>query len=75
MGREYVESTAVDWFEHHPETDTLESQYVGGAVYRYVDVPPDVVVELRVAESKGTFVNLEIKPDYDYVRISRNAGP
>jgi hypothetical protein len=38
--------------------------------YVYLDVPPEVVAELVLAESKGQFVNREIKGHYAFEKLS-----
>jgi hypothetical protein len=37
----------------------------GGGLYRYLGIPPGEVAKMEGAESLGTFVNHEIKPNYD----------
>jgi hypothetical protein len=41
-----------------------------GGTYDYFDVAPKVVDEFLDAESLGQFVNWEIKPDYEYEKVS-----
>ena len=49
MAREYVDSSAIRWFDHHGENGALDIEYVGGHVYRYTGVPSEVVTALRIA--------------------------
>jgi hypothetical protein len=57
---------AMDYNEHE---HTLRITYTSGAVYDYRNVPPDVFEEMKVADSKGTFLNYEIKGKYLYKRV------
>jgi KTSC domain len=70
MAREYVDSTSIEWFEYDDATNSIDLAYVGGDVYRYHDVPPHVCDGLRAAESKGRYVNMVIKPQYRYTRLT-----
>lgn len=46
------------------ESGILFVQYTGGDWYKYWSVPEIVFEKLRKAESIGTFLNKEIKPNY-----------
>lgn len=45
---------------------TLVIEYLSGAQYEYYDVPQEVYDELVKAESKGRFVNQNIKGKYKF---------
>jgi hypothetical protein len=60
------DSSAVERARYHPEERILDIWYKGGDRYSYFAVPERVYRELRVAESAGEYVNLEIKPNYRY---------
>lgn len=47
------------------ENDNLFIEYRNG-VYVYKNVPERVYSDLLTAESKGRFVNMFVKPNYDY---------
>jgi len=70
MAREYVTSTSIAWFDFDADARTLEIEFAGGGIYRYLNVPPATCRALRAAESKGRFVNESIKPRYRYERVS-----
>jgi lysyl-tRNA synthetase class 2 len=70
MHRLSVESTAVESVGYDARTRTLEVEYVGGGVYRYLDVPPRVHETLMRADSHGSFVNRRVKPYYRCLRIA-----
>jgi KTSC domain len=42
----------------------LEIEVASGDVYRYLDVPREVFIELMRAESKGTFFNERIRDHF-----------
>jgi hypothetical protein len=60
------DSSAVERARYHPESGTLDIWYKGGARYSYFDVPEEVYRALREAPSAGEYVNLEIKPSFDF---------
>jgi hypothetical protein len=47
----------------------MRIQYIEGRVYDYKNVPPSVYEEFLKADSKGQFVNWEIKPNFDYEEV------
>ena len=50
------------------KSQTLEVEFQHGAVYRYLGVPPTVHDALMKAESKGAFLNLQIRDVYPHER-------
>lgn len=68
MDRTPVGSSSVVSVGYEPATGTLEIEFHGGAVYRYLGVPPHVHAELMAAGSIGRYVNLHVKPGYRYER-------
>jgi len=48
---------------------TLRITYTSGNVYDYKNVPREVFEEMKVAGSKGTFLNYRIKGKYRYKRV------
>ncbi len=66
MRRERVESTSVTSMGYDAGSATLEIEFAGGGVYRYLGVPPATWDQLRVAESKGRFVNAIVKKNYRF---------
>ncbi|CAN5412399.1 hypothetical protein BH20VER3_BH20VER3_21510 [soil metagenome] len=55
----------------------LEIEFVRGAVYRFLHVPPQVHRELLASASKGHFIAEYIRGRYDFVRVRprRRADP
>jgi hypothetical protein len=54
-------SSVVAAMEYNEGVHTLRITYTPGAVYDYHNVPPDVYEEMKAADSKGTFLNHEVK--------------
>ncbi len=52
---------------YSPSNHELRVRFVNGAIFRYFDVPPDVVDELLSAEtgSPGRYFNENIRDDFD----------
>lgn len=52
----------------HDGTD-LFVEYLSGARYRFKNVPVEVFEAFKEAESKGRFMNSQIKGKYDFERL------
>ena len=65
-----VSSSMINQIGYDKSTGSLRVEFVGGAVYRYLDVPHSVYQDLLVAESKGKFLNRNIKGQYEFERES-----
>jgi hypothetical protein len=61
-----VSSSNIVSVGYDEEQRILAIVYRGGRVYHYLEVPPERVLSLLRAESKGRFVNQEIKGHFDY---------
>jgi hypothetical protein len=70
MRRVAVSSSALESVGYDPRTRTLELEYAGGGVYRYLGVPPREHATLLRAASLGAYVNARIKPRYRCVRVT-----
>ncbi|MFL5227168.1 MAG: KTSC domain-containing protein [Microvirga sp.] len=51
--------------------ETLDVEFVSGAVCRYYGVDPDVYEDFRSAASKGRFFNRHIKDAYPWEKVVR----
>jgi hypothetical protein len=69
MNRIPVNSSNVASVKYYPDTHTLEVEFRNGNLYQYFDVPQSVYDALMNAESKGKFLNFEIKGVYRYARV------
>jgi hypothetical protein len=65
-----IDSTAIARVGYDAARQILRLEYKNGRTYDYFKVPPTIYKQLLNAESAGEFVNLEIKPDYDYSEVS-----
>ncbi len=64
-----VASANLQSFRYDETTNTLTIKFRSGAVYRYADVPADVVDEMRWAESRGRYFHRFIRYAYSYSQI------
>ena len=67
--RQRVESTAIAGVGYSRRRHILEIQFVNGAIYRYLDVPPAVHRDLLSAESKARFYDSDIRGHYRSVLV------
>ena len=63
---EDVDSSMISAFKYYPDTQTLDVIFNRTGLYSYFEVPPDVVEELREADSKGSFMRYAIIDNYYY---------
>jgi hypothetical protein len=70
MHRLPVDSSAIESIGFDARARTLEVEYAGGGVYRYLGVPPRAYALLLRADSHGAYVNRRIKPYYRCVRVA-----
>ncbi|TLX59082.1 KTSC domain-containing protein [Stutzerimonas nosocomialis] len=61
LARVRVESESLRSVGYDPDSRILEVEFQGDGLYRYEDVPPEVVLELLEAESMGTYFNQVFK--------------
>ena len=45
-------------------------KYKGGTLYKYKNVPEKLVEDFMKAESKGKFMNSQIKNKYEYEKVA-----
>ena len=62
--RQPVQSTAIAKIGYSKPRHILEIEFLNGAVYRYLDVPPPVHRDLMSAESKTRFYDTNIRRHY-----------
>jgi hypothetical protein len=64
-----LESSSIASIAYAPDEELLEVQFRRtGHFYDYLGVPPETFRALMEAESKGTFLNEVIKPNFDHIR-------
>jgi len=62
-------STVVSQYVYIPESETLRITFVSGTVYDYKKVPEEVYLEMKAAFSKGTFLNENIKGNFEFEKV------
>jgi len=64
-----IASANLKSIAYDEEWETLDVYFRSGGVYRYEDVPPDVVEELKFAESRGRYFWIYIRNSYPYTML------
>lgn len=63
-------SSVVAAINYDPESHSLKVTYVSGLVYEYKDVPENVYKAMKIAGSKGRYLNFHIKGKYDFEKVN-----
>jgi hypothetical protein len=74
MLRARVESSNIAMVGYDEDQQILEITFRDGRVYHYLEVPPERALSLLRAESKGRFLNSDIKPHFGYRAVGRRWG-
>ena len=74
MQRARVQSSTIVSVGYDEEQQILEITFRDGRVYHYLEVPPERALSLLRAESKGRFLNSDIKPNFGYRAVGRRWG-
>jgi KTSC domain len=74
MLRARVESSNIATIGYDEEQQILEIVFNDGRVYHYLEVPPERALSLLRAESKGRYLNSDIKPNFSYRAVGRRWG-
>jgi hypothetical protein len=61
-------SSVIRDVDYDPGERRLDIRFVGGRRYSYHDVPPEVVLGMRGALSKGEYFNRHIRDRYRFTR-------
>ncbi len=64
-----TKSSAFSHEGYDPATQTLAVKYHSGGVHHYADVTPEKYAQFQAAESKGSFLAREIKPNHDSAKV------
>ena len=62
-------STVIRRFHYHPDEQALDITFTTGRLYRYHDVPLDLVARFQAAFSKGRFFNARIRDAYEFTEL------
>ncbi|TYL86104.1 KTSC domain-containing protein [Bradyrhizobium cytisi] len=68
MERIVVNSSNLVSVGYDEDSSTLEVEFKGGAVYRYLNVPSFEYERLMAANSHGAYFNANIKNGYSFER-------
>ena len=63
-----LESSNVAGFKYEESTQVLTVEFKNGSRYDYYDVPEHIFEGMMNADSKGKYLNAEIKGHYRYAR-------
>lgn len=63
---EYVDSSNIEAIGYDPDARELWVRFVSGSTYVYTNVPPATYSDIMRADSKGSYLNREVKSNYDY---------
>ncbi|MGO9958215.1 MAG: KTSC domain-containing protein [Solirubrobacteraceae bacterium] len=66
---EWVDSSNIEQIGYHEDERELWVRFKSGDTYVYSDVPPATHDDIMRADSKGSYLNREIKPNYDCRRV------
>jgi hypothetical protein len=64
----YVDSSNIEAIGYDPDTQDLHVWFLSAGYYVYSGVPQETFDALLYAPSKGSFLNREIKPNYQYAK-------
>jgi hypothetical protein len=68
MERAPVTSSDIRAIGYDPETQTLEVEFIKGGVYQYTGVSSNEHEAMMNADSKGKYLNANIKGRYPYAK-------
>jgi hypothetical protein len=69
MKRQRLDSASLASVGYDPGRQVLEVEFLNGGVYEYADVPEERYHALLEADSKGRYLNAEIKPHHPWRRL------
>ncbi len=64
-----VDSSNVESVGYDEDSSTLQVEFINGGMYQYFDVPEDVFIGLRDADSVGRYLSDRIKGTYRYSKV------
>ncbi|MFT3936248.1 MAG: KTSC domain-containing protein [Chitinophagaceae bacterium] len=63
-------SSVIAAISYNKRSNVLRVIFLSGAVYEYKHVPEDVYLSMKAAESKGNFLNKQIKGNYAFSKVN-----
>jgi len=64
-----VDSSNVEAVGYDEDSSTLQVEFKNGGMYQYFDVPEEVFIGLRDADSVGGYLAARIKGTYRYSKV------
>ena len=65
-----VDSTSIHSIGYAPLSQKLVVKFISNTIYEYFDVPYNIYKEFSRSESKGAFLNKEIKDKFEFDQVS-----
>jgi len=62
-------SSVIRSYHYYSDEQRLRITYNSGAIYDYLEVPPEVYAAMKAYQSKGTFLNRKIKGRYSFQKV------
>ncbi|MEO5890861.1 MAG: KTSC domain-containing protein [Ferruginibacter sp.] len=62
-------SSVVAAMNYDRESATLTIIFVSGMVYAYKNVPEKIYQAMKIADSKGTYLNRHVKGNFDFEKL------
>jgi hypothetical protein len=69
VSRMPVDSTAIAAIGYSKRLHALEIEFINGAIYRYLDVPPMLHRALMAAKSKAQFYDHNVRGKYRSIHV------
>ena len=66
---EWVDSSNIEQIGYDEDQRELWVRFKSGDTYVYANVPPATYDDIARADSKGSYLNREIRPNYEYRRV------
>lgn len=65
----FVDSSNIEAIGYDENTRELWIRFLEGGTYLYSNVPLATYEDIMRADSKGSYLNREVKPNYQYRRV------
>lgn len=62
-------SSVIDHFNYIPDAEILRVTFISGSVYLYKGVPQQVYERIKIARSKGKYLNRYIKGKFPFEKL------
>lgn len=64
-----LDSSIIESILYVERNQELFIEYKGGAIYQYMDVPIDTYNGIKFSESKGKYINTNVKGEFEYIKV------